>query len=115
MAALVFFAGWIGAYMSGKDAGAAPVMAFSCAASSLFVTGLFVRFSSRQWILDSFSDNAYGIFVLHYLFLSWVQWLLLQLAAPAPVKGAIALVCALALSWTASALLRRNRAIAQVI
>jgi hypothetical protein len=115
VAALLLFAAWIGAYVAGKDEAAAPVYAFSCAASGLFVTALFVRFSSRRRLLDSFSDNAYGIFVLHYVLLSWVMWVLLPWAAPAPLKGLIALVGALALSWTASALLRRHPKIAQVL
>ncbi len=115
LVALVFFAGWMGAYVAGQDAAAAPVFAFSCAASGLFVTALFVRFSSNHPVLDSFSDNAYGIFVLHYVFLSWVHLAILDFGLPAPLKGAIALASGLAISWGVTALLRRNPTLARVI
>ncbi len=115
LAALLLFGAWMGGYVAGQDAGAAPVFAFSCAASGLFVTALFMRYSARHPLLDSFSDNAYGIFVLHYVCLSWLQLALLPFALPAPLKGAVALAAALAVSWGVSALLRRHPAIARVI
>lgn len=116
LAALVGFVGWMAAYAQGQDAAAAPVFAFSMASSALFLVALFVRFVSKSHpILDSFSDNAYGIYVLHYVPLTWVQFALVGVGAPAVVKCALSFACALAISWSVIALLRRNRFVRQVV
>jgi peptidoglycan/LPS O-acetylase OafA/YrhL len=112
---LVCFAGWIGAYVAGKTWVASTIFSFSCAATSLFVIAVFVRFAKSSRLVDSFSANAYGIYILHYAFLAWVQYALVRLAVPAVVKGLLALLCTAVISWSASALLRRSRKIVQVI
>lgn len=112
---LLLFGAWLGSYIAKKDQMAAVLFSFSCAATSLFITGLFVRFAKRSRIADNFSANAYGIYLLHYVIVCWVQWMLLRIAAPAILKGFAAFVCTLAVSWTASYLLRRSSAIARVI
>jgi hypothetical protein len=112
---LLCFAAWIGAYVAGKSWLNAVVFSFSCAATSLFVTAVFVRFASGNRVLDSFSANAYGIYMVHYVFLVWVQWMLLGFALPVLLKGILALALGAVLSWVASALLRRNSRIAHVI
>ena len=39
---------------------------------------LFLRFGQdRAWWSDSLSEHAYGIYVLHYVFVVWLQYMLL--------------------------------------
>ena len=55
---------------------------------------------------DSLSRNAYGIYLLHYPFVIWLQYVLLGLAILAVAKGTIVFIGALALSWTMAIALR---------
>jgi hypothetical protein len=79
------------------------VVLFS-ATACLGSVAVFLRFSSaRRPFLGSVSDNTYGIYLFHYLFVVWTQFALLDVSMPAIVKGAIVLSVTLVLSWTASA------------
>ena len=47
-------------------------------------------FSAASWpLFRSWSENAYGIYFVHYVFVLWLQYLLLDVALPAVVKAAI--------------------------
>jgi hypothetical protein len=88
----------------------------SSAASAFAFLALFVRFAGRRVrALDSLRDNAYGIYLVHYAFVSWLQLSLLRAALSAPVKGAVVILGALALSWITSRLLRSVPGVARVI
>jgi len=63
-------------------------------------------------VLDGLCDNAYGIYLTHYVFVVWLQYFFLRIALSAAAKRAIVFVGALALSWASVATLRRARAIA---
>lgn len=92
------------------------LMSVTCATSSFGLMAVFARFghrSSAMW--RSLRDNAYGIFVLHYVFNSWTQMVLLNVAAPALVKGALAVAVTLGLSWGMTAMLRRIPAVSRVL
>jgi surface polysaccharide O-acyltransferase-like enzyme len=75
------------------------------AASACFASAaLFLRFANTQrQIFRSVSENSYGIYLFHYVFVIWTQYCLLQISAPAIVKGAVVLGVTLALSWASSA------------
>jgi len=80
------------------------------------VTAIALRFvRSRTPMLDSLSANAYGMYVVHYAFVTWLQYALLRAALPGAVKGFAVLAGATALSWGAVAALRRVPAVAKVI
>jgi surface polysaccharide O-acyltransferase-like enzyme len=65
-----------------------------------------LRFATGQSALcNSLSDNAYRIYVVHFVFVVWLQYLLLGASVPAVVKGAIVFVGTLALGWGAAAAL----------
>ena len=88
----------------------------SCAATSFAFLALFVRFAKRRIkIWDSLTANAYGIYLVHYTFVSWLQYALLKAALPAIAKGSLVILGALALSWGTVAALRRIPAVARVI
>jgi hypothetical protein len=75
-------------------------------AACFSMTAVFLRFAAVPWspIVDTVSENAYGIYFFHYLFALWLQFLLLDLAIPAIGKGAIVFVATVTLSWAASVL-----------
>lgn len=88
----------------------------SCAATSFAFLALFVRFArtrSRMW--DSLTANAYGIYLVHYAFVSWLQYSLLKTTLPGIAKGSLVILVALALSWGTVSALRRIPAVARVI
>jgi peptidoglycan/LPS O-acetylase OafA/YrhL len=105
----------------GAAAGAGPwavvdaSFVLSCAASGFALLALFVRFARQGRVADSLSANAYGIYLVHYPIVSWLQYALLGSALPGVAKGCLVFAAALALSWTAAALLRRIRPVDGVL
>jgi peptidoglycan/LPS O-acetylase OafA/YrhL len=87
----------------------------SCAATSMAFLSLFVRFAKPRKIFDSLRENAYGIYLIHYAFVSWLQFALLKAQLSAIEKGFIVFAGTLALSWIAIAAIRRVPAVARVI
>jgi glucans biosynthesis protein C len=59
----------------------------------------------RAW--ESLSANAYGIYLIHYVFVLWIQYLLLPASLSAVTKFALTFVGALSLSWIITALVRK--------
>jgi hypothetical protein len=109
------------ALLSGAKAGAIQMLSMfarqtvhdicfvlSCAASGFFLTALFLRFGNRRRrIFDSLRANAYGIYLIHYVFACWLQYALLDMEMPAIAKGGIVFVGTLLLSWAAAAAVRQ--------
>ncbi|PSL35028.1 acyltransferase [Chitinophaga ginsengisoli] len=84
------------------------VYVLSCTLSCIAFLTTFRALANRskRWI-DSLADNAYLIYLIHYIFVLWTQLFLLDLATPAWGKFLIVFLNALALSWMISLLLRR--------
>jgi hypothetical protein len=111
------------------DAGTAPLalqiaaglsFVLACFASCFLVIAAAVRFGATParrlgGLLDSLKANAFGMYLIHYLFIVWLQFALLGLAAPAVVKAALVFAATLALSWSLTAALRRIPTVAQII
>jgi surface polysaccharide O-acyltransferase-like enzyme len=88
----------------------------SCAASGLFFLSLFLRFvNKRRSVFDSLHNNAYGMYLIHYLFVIWLQYALLDTTFAAIEKGAIVFVGTLALSWIITTAIRRIPAVGRII
>ncbi|MGO4703263.1 acyltransferase family protein [Dyella sp. 2RAB6] len=88
----------------------------SCAVSCLAFLALFLRFFRRGgWIGNSLSRNAYGIYLVHYVFVAWLQWKLLERPLPAIEKALLVFVGTLLLSWLTTAILRLIPAFARVL
>ena len=88
----------------------------SCAASSLMLLSLFVRFGHWTGSLwRSLSRNAYGIYLVHYIFVNWLLLAVLDIDGPAVLKAAIVFASAATLSWGTAILLRRIPGVASVI
>jgi fucose 4-O-acetylase-like acetyltransferase len=88
----------------------------SCACSSLACVAVFIRFARNgNRVADSLTANAYGIYILHYFFVSWLQLALVGANLPGALKGLLVFLAAVLLSWGSTAALRRVKAIARVI
>ena len=84
------------------------VWTLSCTASCIAFLTLFRRlFNKPLGAWNSLSNNAYGIYLIHYGFVTWLQFLLLPIALPALIKFALVFIGSLILSWLLTALLRR--------
>jgi len=95
---------------------ASILFAVSSATACFAFVAIFVRFLGRPIpVAGSLSHNAYGIYLVHYLFVIWLQYLLLGLAIFAVAKGTIVFIGALVLSWTAAIALRRMPLAGRVI
>jgi len=82
-------------------------VAFS-AAILLAILGYFLRFKRSGWsLLDPLQADAFGMFLVHYPIVLWLQYWLFELDLPAIVKALVAFVLTVALSWAATAALRR--------
>jgi hypothetical protein len=117
-AAPATFALWLGLTgiaMSGDGPPSLPLQAleassfvFCCAAGCLFMLAIFVRFANRPIrMLDTLTDEAYGMYLVHYLFSVWLQFILLGFAVLAVIKAAIVFLGTLVLSWGSVAAMRR--------
>jgi surface polysaccharide O-acyltransferase-like enzyme len=87
-----------------------------CCAFVYGMTGFFLRFAKRRVrILDSLSENSYGIYIVHYVFVTWLQYLLLESGLAPLLKGIVVFVGTLILSWALVATIRQIPAVAKVI
>ena len=60
----------------------------------------FLRFGyGRSRLTDSLSENAYAIYLVHYVFVVWLQYALLGASLPAVAKAVLVFTGALLLSW----------------
>jgi glucan biosynthesis protein C len=72
----------------------------ACATGCLFLIAISVSFATRHsQPLDTLSANAYGLYLVHYNFVVWLQNALLGTALFAMVKAAIVFSGTLVLSW----------------
>jgi surface polysaccharide O-acyltransferase-like enzyme len=55
---------------------------------------------------DGSSDNAYGMYLVHYVFVVWVQYTLLEPSMLAVTKAAPVFGVTLLLSWTVCTAIR---------
>lgn len=65
------------------------------------------KWSSENAVWASLRRNAYGIYLVHYVVVIWLQWALLQVSLPGLAKAAIVTVAGAGLSWALAAGLRR--------
>ncbi|HUB59314.1 MAG TPA: acyltransferase family protein [Puia sp.] len=87
-----------------------PIWTLSCVASCLAFLAVFHRIFTRTTsprIWESLAANAYGIYLIHWVFVLWLQYLLIPVALPAVPKFFLTLTGSLSLSWVLTALIRR--------
>ena len=87
-----------------------------CTAACFAFLSIFLKFGgNRRRILDSLFRNSYGIYVIHYVVVSWLLYAMLTAPLPAIVKGSIVFVCSLAFCWGTISIIRRIPGVARVI
>ena len=90
--------------------------AIFCASMTLFVPAVFLRFSQASlWPLDAMQKQAYGIYLLHFIPLIWLQYLITDPPLPAFAKFMIVFAVTLSTSWLATAALRKIPFVARMI
>ena len=87
----------------------------ACLSSCCAALALVLRFAGRSRMLGSLSRDAYGMYLVHYVFVVWLQYALLGMALAAVVKGALVFAGTLLLSWATITALRQIRPAAEVL
>jgi hypothetical protein len=86
------------------------------AAMTLTVSAVFLRFErSSFWLLDAMRPSAYGIYLVHFIPLIWLQYVVYDPAFPAFVKFVIVFTGTLTMSWALTVLLRKIPAAVRMI
>src|SRR6202048_113269 len=86
------------------------------AAMAFTVSAIFLRFAESGWrLLDALRPSAYGLFLLPYIFIIWLQYAVYDYSFPAFVKFAIVLSGTLSMSWALTVMLRKIPAVARMI
>jgi surface polysaccharide O-acyltransferase-like enzyme len=88
----------------------------SCAASSFAFLALFLRFANtgRTWA-DSLAQNSYAIYLLHYMFVAWLQYAATAISLTPWLKFIGVFAAAALLSWWTAAAIRRIPLVARVV
>ena len=121
LASLLLWMGLTGLTMNGAAPIAVAVAAdlsfvLASAAGCFFLIAVSLHFASgHSRRLDSLSANAYGLYLVHYNFVVWLQYALLGTALFAMVKAAIVFSGTLVLSWIAVLAVQRIPFGAQLI
>jgi peptidoglycan/LPS O-acetylase OafA/YrhL len=84
-------------------------MAFTVPATSLRLAQSSLR------LLDAMQPSAYGIYLLHYVFIIWLQYAVYDTSFPAAIKAAIVFAGTLSGSWALTVLLRKIPVVARMI
>jgi surface polysaccharide O-acyltransferase-like enzyme len=66
-------------------------------------------------VLDGLKRDAFGMYLVHYVFVVWLQYALLGAGLAAVVKGSVVFGGTLLLSWGTIAVVRQIPPAAQVI
>ena len=92
------------------------VFAMFNAAMTFTVLAVFLRSArSSLWLLDAMRPSAYGIYLVHFIFLIWLQYLVYDPAFPALVKFSIVFTGTLSMSWGLTVLLQTIPVVARTI
>jgi len=86
------------------------------AAMAFAVTAIFLRSAaSRCSLNDAMQPCAYGVYLLHYIFIIWLQYAVYETSFPAFVKFAIVMSGTLSMSWGLTVILRKISVVARMI
>jgi peptidoglycan/LPS O-acetylase OafA/YrhL len=87
-----------------------------CGAISFALIALFCRFAvTRHPVFDSLSASSYGMYLVHYPVVVWLQFALVAVALGPIAKGSIVFIGAVALSWAIVVVFRRIPLVARVL
>lgn len=87
-----------------------------CVTCSLAFIALFLRFiKNKNKLSTSLDKNSYGIYIIHYPLISWIQYSLLGTSLSPHVKGPVVIFSTLILCWLFIATMRRIPQVAKII
>ena len=90
--------------------------ALACATLSFAALATFLRFVRRTGPVGaSLQANAYGMYLTHYVFTSWLAWALLPADWGGLAKGCAVFGGTVALSWLTTLLLRRMTPLGRIL
>jgi surface polysaccharide O-acyltransferase-like enzyme len=85
-------------------------------AMAFTLPAIFLRLARASWrLLDAMRPVAYGIYLLHYIFVIWLQYAVYDLPLHAGAKFAIVFAGTLSMSWALTCALRRIPLVARII
>jgi hypothetical protein len=88
----------------------------ACATLSFAALAVFLRFARKTGPVGaSLQANAYGMYLLHYVFTSWLALMLLPQSWGGLAKGAVVFVAATALCWLTTMVLRRTPLLGRIL
>lgn len=88
----------------------------SCAATTFGFISFFLRFANEPVpAFDALRSNAYGMYLIHYIFVIWLQYELLEVPLHAVAKAAIVFTGTVTLSFGIVAAFRCIPAVARII
>jgi surface polysaccharide O-acyltransferase-like enzyme len=80
------------------------------------IPAIHLRFAKASWrLLDAMRPSAYGIYLLHYIFIIWLQYAVYDLPLHAGAKFLIVFVGTLSMSWALTIALRKIPFVARMI
>jgi surface polysaccharide O-acyltransferase-like enzyme len=80
------------------------------------VPAIHLRLARARWhLLDAMQPSAYGIYLLHYIFIVWLQYAVYDLPLHAGAKFAIVFIGALSISWILTMILRKIPLVARMV
>ncbi len=83
---------------------------------SITLLGIFVSyFNNEVKILNSLKNNAYGIYIVHYSFVAFFQYLFLYTDLPGVIEGLSVFILSLLFSWYFTYLIRTIPVVRKVI
>ena len=86
------------------------------AAMTIAEPAMFLRFSQADWrLFDALRPSAYGIFLVHYICIIWLQYAVYDYGWPAAAKAAIVFAGTLSISWSLIAVVRKVPFMARTI
>ncbi len=88
----------------------------SCIFSSFLFLSIFKQNIHKQYNLwTNLSANAFGIYLIHYIFITWLQFALLNVLLPVFIKFLIVFSVTLLVSWIIINFVRKFKIINQII
>jgi surface polysaccharide O-acyltransferase-like enzyme len=95
---------------------ATALFALTGAATTLALLAGFARWERHvERVVTFLSPHAFGIYLVHYVFVTWLQYLLLPVEVPGLVKAGVVSVGAVAASLGLTALFRRIPGLTRVL
>jgi surface polysaccharide O-acyltransferase-like enzyme len=80
------------------------------------VPAIHLCFAKTRWrLLDAMRPSAYGIYLLHYIFIIWLQYAVYDLPLHVGAKFAIVFIGTLSMSWILTVALRKIPFVARMI